>query len=137
MIRCNKQVKVPVHFYELRGSETPFANNQRCWNCRSLAFQDTLSTTEPKIIRSIDISWRSLKLQVGSRPVGECRRTSTHVSYVYTHARAHGRTTPKHNSSSSIYTEQKWHSAGSEGWPFPLLKYKYIFFQIKITEAML
>ena len=29
-----------------------------------------------------------------------------------------------------------WHSAGSPGWPFPTLKYKYIF-QIKHTEAIL
>ena len=29
-----------------------------------------------------------------------------------------------------------WHSAGSLGWPFPVLKYKYIF-QIKYTEAIL
>ena len=29
-----------------------------------------------------------------------------------------------------------WHSAGSLGWPFPMLKYKYIF-EIKYTEAML
>jgi len=30
-----------------------------------------------------------------------------------------------------------WHSAGSLGWPFPMLKYKYIFFQLKYTEAIL
>jgi len=30
----------------------------------------------------------------------------------------------------------KWHSAGSLGWPIPMLKYKYIF-QIKYTEAIL
>ena len=29
-----------------------------------------------------------------------------------------------------------WHSAGSLGWPFPMLKYKYIL-QIKYTEAIL
>jgi len=29
-----------------------------------------------------------------------------------------------------------WHSAGSLGWHFPTLKYKYIF-QIKYTEAIL
>jgi len=29
-----------------------------------------------------------------------------------------------------------WHSAGSLGWPFPKLRYKYIF-QIKYTEALL
>jgi len=29
-----------------------------------------------------------------------------------------------------------WHSAGSLGWPFPLLKYKCIF-QVKYTEAIL
>jgi len=29
-----------------------------------------------------------------------------------------------------------WHSAGSLGWPFPILKYKYIF-HIKYTEAFL
>ena len=30
-----------------------------------------------------------------------------------------------------------WHSAGSlQGWPFPVLKYRYIF-QIKYTEAIL
>ena len=29
-----------------------------------------------------------------------------------------------------------WHSAGSPCWPFPMLKYKYIF-QIKYTEAIL
>jgi len=29
-----------------------------------------------------------------------------------------------------------WHSAGSLGWPFSVLKYKYIF-QIKYTEAIL
>jgi len=30
-----------------------------------------------------------------------------------------------------------WHSAGSlQGWPFPVLKYKYVF-QIKYTEAIL
>jgi len=29
-----------------------------------------------------------------------------------------------------------WHSAGSLGWPFPTLKYEYIF-QIKYTEAIL
>jgi len=28
-------------------------------------------------------------------------------------------------------------SAGSLGWPFPMLKYKYIFFQIKYAEAIL
>jgi len=28
-----------------------------------------------------------------------------------------------------------WQSAGSPGWPFSMLKYKYIF-QIKYTEAM-
>jgi len=27
-----------------------------------------------------------------------------------------------------------WHSAGSPGWPFPVLKYKHIF-QINYTEA--
>ena len=30
-----------------------------------------------------------------------------------------------------------WHSAGSLGWPFPMLKYKYIFQTKKYTEAML
>ena len=32
-----------------------------------------------------------------------------------------------------------WHSAGSPGWPFPMLKYKYIFFQkgLIYTEAIL
>jgi len=30
-----------------------------------------------------------------------------------------------------------WHSAGSPGWPFPVLKYKCIAFQIKYTEAIL
>ena len=29
-----------------------------------------------------------------------------------------------------------WHSGGSLGWPFPMLKYKYIF-QIKYTDAVL
>jgi len=29
-----------------------------------------------------------------------------------------------------------WHSAGSLGWPFPTLKYKYIF-PIKYTETFL
>jgi len=29
-----------------------------------------------------------------------------------------------------------WHSAGSLGWPFLMLKYKF-FFQIKYTEAIL
>ena len=29
-----------------------------------------------------------------------------------------------------------WHSADSLGWPFPMLKYKYIF-HIKYTEAIL
>jgi len=29
-----------------------------------------------------------------------------------------------------------WHSAGSMGWPFPMLKYEYIF-QIKHTDAIL
>jgi len=29
------------------------------------------------------------------------------------------------------------HSAGSLGWSFPVLKYKYIFFQIKYTETIL
>ena len=29
-----------------------------------------------------------------------------------------------------------WHSAGSLGWPFPMLKYWYIF-QMKYTEAIL
>jgi len=29
-----------------------------------------------------------------------------------------------------------WHSAGFLGWPFPMLKYKYIF-QIKYTETIL
>jgi len=29
-----------------------------------------------------------------------------------------------------------WHSAASPGWPFPVLKYKYIF-QIKYTAALL
>jgi len=29
-----------------------------------------------------------------------------------------------------------WHSAGSLGWPFPMLQYKYIF-QIKYAEAIL
>ena len=29
-----------------------------------------------------------------------------------------------------------WHSAGSTGWPFSMLKYKYVF-QIKRTEAIL
>jgi len=29
-----------------------------------------------------------------------------------------------------------WHDAGSLGWPFPMLKYKYIF-QLKYTEAIL
>jgi len=28
-----------------------------------------------------------------------------------------------------------WHSAGFPGWPFPMLKYEYIF-QIKYTEAI-
>jgi len=28
-------------------------------------------------------------------------------------------------------------SAGSLGWPFPMLKYKYVFLQIKYTEAIL
>jgi len=30
-----------------------------------------------------------------------------------------------------------WHTAGSLGWPFPAMKYKYIFFQIQYTEAIL
>ena len=29
-----------------------------------------------------------------------------------------------------------WHSAGTLGWPFPTLKYKYVF-HIKYTEAVL
>jgi len=29
-----------------------------------------------------------------------------------------------------------WHSAGFPGWPFPMLKYKYIF-EIKYTETIL
>ena len=29
-----------------------------------------------------------------------------------------------------------WHSAGSMGWPFPVLEYTY-FFQLKYTEAIL
>jgi len=29
-----------------------------------------------------------------------------------------------------------WHSAASMGWPFPMLKYEYIF-EIKHTEAIL
>jgi len=29
-----------------------------------------------------------------------------------------------------------WHNARSQGWPFPVLKYKYIF-QVKYTEAIL
>jgi len=29
-----------------------------------------------------------------------------------------------------------WHTAGSLGWPFPTLKYKYIF-HVKYTEAIL
>jgi len=29
-----------------------------------------------------------------------------------------------------------WHSAGSLGWPFPMLKYEYIFFRKKYTEAI-
>jgi len=29
-----------------------------------------------------------------------------------------------------------WHSAGSSGWPFPMLKYKYIL-EIKYKEAIL
>jgi len=32
----------------------------------------------------------------------------------------------------SIYD---WHSAGSLGWPFPMLQYKYVF-QTKYTEAV-
>jgi len=32
--------------------------------------------------------------------------------------------------------QYNWHSAGSLGWPFPVLKSKYIF-QIKHTEAIL
>jgi len=31
--------------------------------------------------------------------------------------------------------QYNWHSAGSLGWPFPMLKYKYIF-QIKNMEAI-
>jgi len=31
---------------------------------------------------------------------------------------------------------QHWHSAGSLHWPFPMIKYKYIF-KIKYTEALL
>ena len=30
-----------------------------------------------------------------------------------------------------------WHSACSLDWAFPMIKYKYIFFQIKYTEAIL
>jgi len=30
-----------------------------------------------------------------------------------------------------------WHSAGSIGWPFPVLKYKYIFAQTKCMVAIL
>jgi len=33
-------------------------------------------------------------------------------------------------------SQYNWHSAGSLGWPFPVLKYKYIF-QIKHTEVVL
>jgi len=29
-----------------------------------------------------------------------------------------------------------WHSSGSLGWPFPMLKYKYIF-ELKYTEAII
>jgi len=29
-----------------------------------------------------------------------------------------------------------WHSAGSLGWPFPMLKYEYIY-RIKYTETIL
>jgi len=36
----------------------------------------------------------------------------------------------------TIVCRYNWHSAGSLGWPFPMLKYKYIF-QIKYTEAIL
>jgi len=32
--------------------------------------------------------------------------------------------------------QYNWHSAGSLVWPFPVLKYKYIF-QLKYTEAIL
>jgi len=44
---------------------------------------------------------------------------------------------------SAVTTQQRtevcrnnWHSAGSLGWPFPVLEYKY-FFQLKYTEAIL
>jgi len=32
--------------------------------------------------------------------------------------------------------QYNWHIAGFLGWPFAVLKYKYIFFQIKHTEAI-
>jgi len=35
-----------------------------------------------------------------------------------------------------IVRRYNWHSAGSVGWPFPMLKYEYIF-RIKYTEAIL
>ena len=31
--------------------------------------------------------------------------------------------------------QYNWHNVGSLGWPFPMLKYEYIF-QIKYTEAI-
>jgi len=30
-----------------------------------------------------------------------------------------------------------WHNAGSQGWPIPMLKYQYIIFEIKYTEAII
>jgi len=38
-------------------------------------------------------------------------------------------------SCSFSWERKRWHSGGSLGWPFPKLKYKYIF-QIKYTEAI-
>ena len=35
-----------------------------------------------------------------------------------------------------VVCRYNWHSAGSLGWPFSMLKYKYIF-HMKYTEAVL
>ena len=42
----------------------------------------------------------------------------------------------RHSTNGTKLCRYNWHSAGSLSWPFPVLKYKYIF-QTKYTEAIL
>jgi len=66
------------------------------------------------------------------------RRLANVVEYMVVRAHGNGlRTDPLISEWETKVCRYNWHSTGSRGWPFPMLKYKIYICQIKYTEAIL